>query len=58
MQQEKFKLFDIINNFLDETGMRWDHGQWLELLSRVERAGYIINPEELGKMLERERRRR
>lgn len=51
----KFKLFDIIDQFLKETNMSWNHGQWLALLSKVERAGYKINPDELGRMIERER---
>ena len=58
MQQEKFKFFEIINNFLEETNMQWDHGQWLELLSRMERTGFIINPDMLGRMIEMERERK
>lgn len=56
MQDDKFKLFDIIKEFLNETNMQWNHGQWLSLLSRVERAGFVVNPEQLGIMLENERK--
>ena len=58
VKQDKFKLIRIIDNFIEETNMQWNHQDWLSLLSKVERAGYKVNPNDIGLMIERERDRR
>ena len=58
MQHDWSTLFEIIDDFMEETRMQWNHGDWLSLLSKVNRAGFIMDPDELGKLIERERERR
>jgi hypothetical protein len=58
MEHDWMKLFEIVDDFMDETHMQWNHGDWLSLLSKVNRAGLIMDPDELGKLIERERERR
>ncbi|MBR9690746.1 hypothetical protein GOV08_03615 [Candidatus Woesearchaeota archaeon] len=58
MHQKSFKVFEIIENFFEKTNLRWGHEDWLSLLSKMEKAGVSIDPDQLGQMLERERERR
>jgi len=58
MQQDWSKLFDIINNFMENTHMRWNHNDWLSLLAQVDEAGFLMDKDELGRLIERERERR
>lgn len=58
MQHNWLTLFEIIDDFMEETHMQWNHQDWLSLLSKVDKAGFIMDPDELGKLIERERERR
>lgn len=58
MQKHSFKFFQIVDKFLKDTNMKWNHEDWLHLIHEVKHAGYKITEDELGAMIERERERR
>ena len=52
-----FKFFQIIDKFLKDTNMKWNHDDWLRLINDVKESGYKITENELGLLIERERER-
>lgn len=55
--KDHFKFFQIIDKFLKDTNMNWNHEDWLRLVYEVKHAGYKITEDELGLLIERERSR-
>lgn len=60
MQNTKnlFKFHQVIDKFLKDTNMKWNHEEWIKLIHTVKSEGYKITEADLGLLIERERERR
>lgn len=58
MEKHHFKFFKIIEKFLKDTNLKWNHDDWLRLVHDVKEEGYKITEDELGLLIERERERK
>ena len=56
--KEPYRLFLIIESFLDETEGSWTDNQWQSLIERLEDNDIKVNEKELEKLLRREKEKR